>query len=66
MKNSVLVVEIVIVVMVIPITIGAPAAPVFVPPAVLVFIAVRAGFAELVAPVFSLRTLHAMVLDLQK
>ena len=63
MKNSVLVVEIVIVVMVIPITIGVPAVRVFVPPAVVVFVAVRAGFGELVEPVFSLRTLQAVVLD---
>ena len=62
-KDSVLMVEIVIVVMVVPVTIAAPAPPIFVPPAVLVFIAVRAGFHEFVAPVFSLRALRSVMLD---
>jgi hypothetical protein len=59
----VLTVEVVIVVMVVPITIGVPAMAIFVPPAVFVFIAVRAGFREFVAPVFSLRALRSVMLD---
>jgi hypothetical protein len=62
-KGSVLVVEIAIMVMVVPITIAVPAVPIFVPPAALVFIAVRAGFREFVAPVFSLRALWSVMLD---
>ena len=62
-KDSVLMVEIVIVVTVVPVTIGVPAVRIFVPPAVLVFIAVRAGFREFVAPVFSLRALRSVMLD---
>jgi len=59
----VLTVEVVIVVMVVPITIGVPAMRIFVPPAVFVFIAVRAGFREFVAPVFSLHALRSVMLD---
>ena len=62
-KDSVLMVEIAIVVTVVPVTIGVPAVRIFVPPAVLVFIAVRAGFREFVAPVFSLRALRSVMLD---
>ena len=58
-----LVVEIVVVVVIVPITIGVPAMPIFIPPAVAVFIAVGAGFPEFVPPVFGLRALHAVVLD---
>jgi len=57
----VLVVEIVVVI--VPITIGVPAVPIFIPPAVVVFIAVGAGFPEFVPPVFGLRAFHAVVLD---
>ena len=56
-----LVVEIVVVI--VPITIGVPAVPIFIPPAVVVFIAVGAGFPEFVPPVFGLRAFHAVVLD---
>ena len=56
-----LVVEIVVVI--VPITIGVPAVPIFIPPAVVVFIAVGAGFPEFVPPVFGFRALHAVVLD---
>jgi len=62
-KNSVLMVEVVVVIMVIPITIGVPAVGIFVPPAVLVLIAISASFREFVAPVLGLLTLPAMVFD---
>ena len=58
-----LVVEIVVVIVIVPITIGVPAVPIFIPPAVVVFIAVGAGFPEFVPPVFGFRALHAVVLD---
>ena len=57
------VVEIVVVIVIVPITIGVPAVRILIPPAVVVFIAVRAGFPEFVPPVFGLRALHAVVLD---
>jgi len=57
------VVEIVVVIVIVPITIGMPAVRIFIPPAVVVFIAVGAGFPELVPPVFGFRALHAVVLD---
>ena len=58
-----LVVEIVVVIMIVPIAIGVPAVSIFIPPAVVVFIAVGAGFPEFVPPVFGLRALHAVVFD---
>ena len=57
------VVEIVVVIVIVPITIGMPAVRIFIPPAVVVFIAVGAGFPEFVPPVFGFRALHAVVLD---
>ena len=57
------VVEIVVVIVIVPITIGVPAVRILIPPAVVVFIAVRAGFREFVAPVFSLRALRSVMLD---
>ena len=57
------VVEIVVVIVIVPITIGVPAVHIFIPPAVVVFIAVGAGFPEFVPPVFGFRALHAVVLD---
>jgi hypothetical protein len=59
----VLVVEIVVVIVIVPITISVPAVPIFIPPAVVVFIAVGAGFPEFVPPVFGLRAFDAVVLD---
>jgi hypothetical protein len=59
----VLVVEIVVVIVIVPIAIGVPAVSIFIPPAVVVFIAVGAGFPEFVPPVFGLRALHAVVFD---
>ena len=58
-----LVVEIVVVIVIVPIMIDVPAVRIFIPPAVVVFIAVGAGFPEFVPPVFGLRALHAVVLD---
>jgi hypothetical protein len=52
-----------VVIVIIPIVVGVPAALIFVPPAVAVFPAVRACFAEFVAPVFRFGALPAMVLD---
>ena len=57
------VVEIVVVIVIVPITIGVPAVRILIPPAVVVFIAVGAGFPEFVPPVFGLRAFHAVVLD---
>jgi len=57
------VVEIVVVIVIVPITIGVPAVRIFIPPAVVVFIAVGAGFPEFVPPVFGFGALHAVVLD---
>jgi hypothetical protein len=57
------VVEVMIVIMVVPITIGAPAVGIFVPPATLMFPAVGAGFGEFMTPVFGLRALRAVVLN---
>jgi hypothetical protein len=57
------VVEIVVVIVIVPIAIGVPAVSIFIPPAVVVFIAVGAGFPEFVPPVFGLRALHAVVFD---
>ena len=56
-------VEVVIVVMLIPITICVPAVRIFVPPAVLVFPAIGACFGKFVAPVFRLAALPAVVLN---
>ena len=49
-----MVVEVMIVIMVVPITISAPAVGIFVPPATLMFPAVGAGLGEFMAPVFGL------------
>ena len=57
------VVELVVVIVIVPVTIGVPAVRIFIPPAVVVFIAVGAGFPEFVPPVFGFRALHAVVLD---
>jgi len=56
-------VEIVIVVMLIPITICVPAVGIFIPPAVLVLPAIGACFGKLVAPVFGLGALPAVMLN---
>jgi hypothetical protein len=56
-------IAIMIVIVVIPIVFGAPVVSIFVPPAVAVIPAVRAGFLKLVAPVLGLRTLPAVVLN---
>lgn len=52
-----------VVIMLVPIMIGVPAVGIFVPPAVLVFITVGAGFGKLVTPVFGLCALRTMMLD---
>jgi hypothetical protein len=59
----VVVIEAMIVIMFVPITISAPAAGILVPPAMLMFPAVGAGFGEFVTPVCGLRALRAVVLN---
>jgi hypothetical protein len=60
-KCSVMVtISVVIMIVVIPIAFGVPAAPVFVPPAVVDAPAVLAGFAEFMTGVFGLPALPAM------
>jgi len=58
-----MVVAIVIVVMIIPITLGVPAVIVFVPPTVAVFPAVGASLCKFMAPVIRLGTLPAVFFD---
>jgi len=62
-SSVVVMVAIMVVVMIVPITFGVPAMPVFVPPAVVVFPAVGASFSEFMPPTFRLRTLPTVVLD---
>jgi hypothetical protein len=52
-----------IVIMFVPITISVPAVSIFVPPAMLMFPAVGAGFGEFMTPMFGLRALRAVVLN---
>jgi hypothetical protein len=59
----VVVVEVMIVIMFVPITISVPAAGIFVPPTMLMFPAVGAGFGKLMTPVFGLKALRAVVLN---
>lgn len=61
--NSAVVVEVMIVIMFVPITISAPAAGIFVPPAMLMFPAVGTGFGKLMTPVFGLKALRAVMLN---
>jgi hypothetical protein len=61
--NSVVVVEVMIVIMLVPITISVPAVGIFVPPTMLMFPAVGAGFGEFMTPMFGLRALRAVVLN---
>jgi len=58
-----IVVAIMVVIMIIPITIGVPAVSIFIPPTMLVFPAVRARFGKFMAPMFGFRTLPTVVLD---
>ena len=52
-----------VMIVIIPIAIGAPAVCIFVPPAMVVLPAVVALFREFLAPVLSLRTVRAVMLD---
>ena len=56
-------VAIMVVVMIVPITFGVPAMPVFVPPAVVVFPAVGARIGKFMAPAVGFRTLPTVVFD---
>jgi len=55
--------SVVIVVVIIPITLGVPTVIIFVPPAAAVFPAVGAGLRELMAPVLGLGTPPAVFFD---
>lgn len=52
-----------IVVVVIPVVVGAPAMGVFIPPATFVFPAVRTGFGKFLAPMLRLGTVPTMMLS---
>jgi hypothetical protein len=59
----VVVIGAVVMIVIIPIMIAAPAVAIFVPPAMAVLPAVGAGFGKFMAPMFGLGTLPAVVLD---
>jgi hypothetical protein len=52
----------VIMIVIVPIMVGAPAMGVFIPPAMFVFPAVGTGFGELLAPMFGLGAIPAVML----
>jgi hypothetical protein len=52
-----------VVIVVIPIAVGAPTVAVFIPPAMVAGVAILAGFVQLMASVFGLATLAPMMLD---
>ena len=56
-------IDIVVVIVVIPVVIGAPAMGVFIPPTTIVLPAIGARFREFFAPVLRLRTVVAMMLN---